>query len=355
MWIEKIKLKNFRNYENQEIILNKNINIFYGENAQGKTNIIESIFLSSIGKSFRTSKDSELIKFGQNDTFLEFDFQNSKREGNIKINISNKKNIFLNKIKLKKLSELLGNIHTVIFTPDDINILKQGPQMRRKFLDIMISQLRPNYMHVFSLYYKALEERNNYLKKIKTENADENLLELWDEQLINYGKMISDYRKEFIEKIKNKIKEIHFNITENKEEIKINYITDCLEKENFKNLLKQRRKLDIIKGYTTRGIHRDDFEIYIINILVNTYGSQGQHRTAILSLKMAELQVIQDEIGEEPILLLDDFMSELDEKRRLNFLNSIKNNQVIITCTEKFEITNSDVKYFKVEDGKIFL
>ena len=354
MWIEKIALTNFRNYENQEIILNKNINIFYGENAQGKTNIIESIFLSSIGKSFRTSKDSELIRFGQKDTFLEFNFQNSKRDGNIKIIISNKKNIFLNKIKLKKLSELLGNIHTVIFTPDDINILKQGPQMRRKFLDIMISQLRPNYMHIFSLYYKVLEERNNYLKKIKTENADENLIELWDEQLINYGKIISDYRQEFIEKIKNKIKEIHFNITENKEEIKINYITDCLEKENFKNLLKQRRKLDIIKGYTTRGIHRDDFEIYINNILVNTYGSQGQHRTAILSLKMSELQVIQDEIGEKPILLLDDFMSELDEKRRLNFLNNIKDNQVIITCTEKFEIDNSDVKYFRVEDGKIF-
>ena len=355
MWIKKIKLNNFRNYEIQEIELGKNINIFYGENAQGKTNIIESIFLSSIGKSFRTNKDSELIKFGKNETLLEFDFQNSKRDGNIKIIISNKKNIFLNKIKLKKLSQLLGNVHTVIFTPDDINILKQGPQMRRKFLDIMISQLKPNYMHTYTLYYKALEERNNYLKKVKTEHADESLIELWDEQLINYGKIISDYRNEFIEKIKNKIKEIHFNITENKEEIKINYITDCLEKENFKNLLKKRRKLDIIKGYTTRGIHRDDFEIYINNIQVNTYGSQGQHRTAILSLKMAELQVIQDEIGEEPILLLDDFMSELDEKRRLNFLNNIKNNQVIITCTEKFEILNSDLKFFNVENGKIFL
>ena len=355
MWIKKIKLNNFRNYEIQEIELGKNINIFYGENAQGKTNIIESIFLSSIGKSFRTNKDSELIKFGKNETLLEFDFQNSKRDGNIKIIISNKKNIFLNKIKLKKLSQLLGNVHTVIFTPDDINILKQGPQMRRKFLDIMISQLKPNYMHTYTLYYKALEERNNYLKKVKTEHADESLIELWDEQLINYGKIISDYRNEFIEKIKNKIKEIHFNITENKEEIKINYITDCLEKENFKNLLKKRKKLDIIKGYTTRGIHRDDFEIYINNIQVNTYGSQGQHRTAILSLKMAELQVIQDEIGEEPILLLDDFMSELDEKIKLNFLNNIKNNQVIITCTEKFEILNSDLKFFNVENGKIFL
>ena len=353
MFIEKIKLNNFRNYLNQEINLNKNINIFYGENAQGKTNIIEAIFLSSIGKSFRTNKDLELIKFGENSADIEIFFQNSKRDGNIKINISNKKNIFLNKIKLKKLSELLGNIHTVIFTPDDINILKQGPQMRRKFLDIMISQLRPNYMYNYSLYYKALEERNNYLKKIKLENADENLLELWDEQLINYGKIISDYRKEFIEKIKNKIKEVHFNITENKEEIKINYISDCLEKENFKKLLLSRRKLDIIKGFTTRGIHRDDFEIFINNILVNVYGSQGQHRTAILSLKMAELQVIQDEIEEEPILLLDDFMSELDEKRRKNFLENIKNNQVIITCTEKFEIENSSVKYFRVEDGKI--
>ena len=354
MWISKIKINNFRNYNNEEIELNKNINIFYGENAQGKTNIIEAIFLSSIGKSFRTNKDKELIKLNEENCNIELFFNKSDREGKIKINIENKKNIFLNGVKLKKLSELLGNINVVIFTPDDINILKGGPQNRRKFLDIMISQLRPKYMYTCSLYKKTLDERNNYLKKIKLEKADENMLEIWDEQLIKYGKIISEYRKEFIEKIKNKIKKIHNNITGNKEEIKIEYLTDCLDEKNYKDLLNQRRKLDIIKGYTTKGIHRDDFQIFINDILVNVYGSQGQHRTAVLSLKISELQVINDEIGENPILLLDDFMSELDEKRRNNFMENIKDTQVIITCTDKLLLNNIDGKIFNVVSGEIF-
>ena len=352
MWIKKLKLNNFRNYQTQEIEFDKNINIIYGENAQGKTNIIEAIFLSSVGKSFRTNKEKELIKFNENFCNVEIDYEKSDRDGNIKIDISTKKNIYINKIKIKKLSELLGNIHTVIFTPDDINILKGGPENRRKFLNIMISQLRPKYMHIYSLYNKALEERNNYLKKIKQENASEEMLEIWDEQLISYGKIISEYRKEFIDKIKNKIKIIHKNITGEKEEIKINYLTDCLDENNYRELLKQRKKLDIIKGYTTRGIHRDDFQIFINDILVNVYGSQGQHRTAILSLKISELQVVNDEIGENPILLLDDFMSELDENRRSNFIENIKDTQVIITCTDKIEINNENVKYFNVKDGK---
>ena len=354
MWIKRLKINNFRNYKNKEIILNKNINIFYGENAQGKTNIIEAIFLFGIGKSFRANKDLELIKFGEKNANLEIDYQKSDREGNIKINIGNKKEIFINKIKIKKLSDLLGNIQTVIFTPDDINILKGGPDNRRKFLDIMISQLRPKYMFTYNLYKKTIEERNNYLKKIKLENANEELLEIWDEQLIKYGKIISEYRKEFIEKIKNKIKNIHNNITGNKEEIKIEYITDCLDEKKYKEILKTRRKLDIIKGYTTRGIHRDDFQIFINNILVNVYGSQGQHRTAVLSLKISELQVINDEIGENPILLLDDFMSELDEKRRNNFMENIKDTQVIITCTDKLILNDIDAKIFNVVNGEIF-
>ena len=353
MWINNIKLKNFRNYDNKEIHLHENINVFYGENAQGKTNIIESIFLSSIGKSFRTNKEKELIKFNEEKALVEINFEKSDRKGNIKIEIGAQKQIYLNGIKLKKLSELLGNINIVIFTPDDINILKGGPQNRRKFLDIMISQLRPNYMHVLTLYLKTLEQRNNYLKQIKIENKDENLLDIWDEKLVEYGMRIYEYRKEFIEKIQNKIQNIHKEITENKEEIEIKYFSDANTRQNFINELKSRRKLDIIKGFTTKGIHRDDFVVYINGKEVEIYGSQGQHRTAILSLKLSELNVIYDEIGEYPILLLDDFMSELDDKRRKNFLNNIKDIQVIITCTEK--ITLENLKYFSynVIDGNI--
>ena len=177
------------------------------------------------------------------------------------------------------------------------------------------------------------------------------MLEIWDEKLAEYGERIFLYRNEFIEKIKNKINIIHKEITENNENLKIEYNSDCVKRENYLNLLKQRRKLDVIKGFTTRGSHRDDFNIFINNDLVNVYGSQGQNRTAVLSLKIAEMQVIYDEIGEYPILLLDDFMSELDSKRRKKFLENINNTQVIITCTDKIDDLNREYKIFNVKKG----
>lgn len=353
MWIKNIKLNNFRNYEKEEINFSENINIFYGENAQGKTNIIEAIFLCSLGKSFRAKKDFEMIKLNEENSIVEIEFEKSDRNGKIKIELSNKKNIYFNGIKMKKLSELLGNINIVIFTPDDINILKGGPQNRRKFLDIMISQLRPNYIHILNLYLKTIEQRNNYLKQIKEDGKDENLLEIWDEKLAEHAIKICEYRTEFIDKIIKKIEEIHKNITGEKENIKLEYITECKNKKEFLSLLKQRRKLDIIKGFTTKGIHRDDFMIYINNKEISIYGSQGQNRTAMLSLKLSELQVIYDEIGEYPILLLDDFMSELDKVRRKNFLENIKDTQVIITGTEKLDIEKLKYLEYNVSNGKI--
>ena len=353
MWIKKIKIKNFRNYESEEINLEKNINIFYGQNAQGKTNIIESIFLCSLGKSFRTKKDKEMIKLNEQNALVEVEYEKSDRDGKIKIEIGNKKNIYLNGIKIKKLSELLGNLNIVIFTPDDINILKGGPQNRRRFLDIMISQLRPNYMHILNLYIKTMEQRNNYLRQIKEEHKDENLLEIWDEKLAEYAIKIYEYRKEFIEKIIKKLDIIHKNITNGEEQIELEYVTECDSKEKYLKLLKERRKLDIIKGFTTKGVHRDDFTIYINKKDIKIFGSQGQNRTAMLSLKLAELQVIYDEIGEYPILLLDDFMSELDKTRRKNFLENIEGTQVIITGTEKLDIENLEYLEYNVSNGKV--
>ena len=353
MWISKINLINFRNYNKEEIKLEKNINIFYGENAQGKTNIIESIFMGSMGKSFRAKKDAEMIKLGQKNSIIEIFFEKEDRDGKIKIELSNKKNIYLNGIKLKKLSELLGNINVVIFTPDDINILKGGPQNRRRFLDIMISQMKPNYMYNLNLYQKTIEQRNNYLRQIREFNKSDEMLEIWDEKLVDYACKIYEYRKEFMKKINEKIVNIHSEITDNKEKIKIEYNSDCDSREKYIELLKQRRKLDIIKGYTTKGIHRDDFKIFINERELGIYGSQGQHRTSILSLKMAELDIIKDEIGEYPILLLDDFMSELDEKRRKHLLEKISNIQVIITCTDKIKLENKDVLIYNVKDGKV--
>ena len=353
MWINNIKIKNFRNYYEQEIDLNENINIFYGENAQGKTNIIEAIFLCSMGKSFRAKKDKEMINLNSENASIEIEYQKTDRDGKIKINIGNKKSVSVNGVKIKKLSELLGNINVVIFTPDDINILKGGPSNRRRFLDIMISQLRPNYMYNLNLYLKTLEQRNNYLRQIREQNKDESLLDIWDEKISEYAINIYNYRKEFIEKIKNKIKNIHSEITDKKEEIEIEYISECKSKEEYLRLLKQRRKLDIIKGFTTKGVHRDDFMIYINKKELDIYGSQGQHRTAILSLKLSELNIVYDEIGEYPILLLDDFMSELDAKRRNHFLEKIRNTQVIITCTEKINVENKKILIYNVTNGKV--
>ncbi len=353
MYIDKMKLINFRNYENQEIQFNKNINIIYGDNAQGKTNILEAIFLSSFGKSFRTSKEKELIKFGQDKLMVEANFQKKDRDGKIRIEIGSKKQINVNGIKIKKLSELLGNINIVIFTPEDINILKDGPAGRRRFLDMMIGQLRPNYVHNLNLYMQTLDQRNNYLKQIKELNKPQEMLEIWDEKLAEYGEKVYLYRKEFVDKIINKINDIHKKITDEKEELKIEYISNCSNKNEYLKILNERRKLDIIKGFTTKGVHRDDFVIYINDREVGVYGSQGQNRTVILSLKLSELNVVYDEIGEYPILLLDDFMSELDEKRRKNFLENIENTQVIITGTDKVDLSTIDCSLYNVQKGEI--
>ena len=354
MYIERIKLNNFRNYKQLDLELNKNLNIIYGDNAQGKTNILESIFLCSFGKSFRTTKEKEMIMFNEDKCLVEVYYQKSDRDGKIKIEIGNKKQISLNGIKLKKLSELLGNMNIVIFTPEDINILKEGPVKRRRFLDIMIGQLRPNYVYNLNMYLKTIEQRNNYLRQIRDEGKQENLIEIWDEKLADYGEKVYEYRKEFMEKIANKINVIHSKITEEKECLKIEYVSNCENKNDYLKLLKERRNLDIIKGFTTKGVHRDDFMIYINNMEVSTYGSQGQNRTVILSLKLAELNVIYDEIGEYPILLLDDFMSELDEKRRKNFLNNIKNTQVILTGTEQIQLPDLDYNLYNIKKGEVF-
>ena len=217
----------------------------------------------------------------------------------------------------------------------------------------MISQLRPNYIHILSLYQKTIEQRNNYLKQIKEEQKDENLLEIWDEKLAEYAIKICEYRKEFIEKLKPKMEKLHKEITNNKEEIKIEYVTECLDKKIYLDLLKERRKLDILKGFTTKGVHRDDFVIYINGRQLNVYGSQGQQRTSILTLKLAELNLIYDEIGEYPILLLDDFMSELDKSRRESLVQHIKETQVIITCTDKLALENFEYLEYNVKEGKI--
>ncbi len=352
MYIEKIKLENFRNYKYENIELNKRINIIFGDNAQGKTNILEAIYFTSLGKSFRTNKEKEIVKENESQAKIEINFIKNNRKEKINAEISDKKNFYINDIPVKKLSELVGKINIVFFSPEDIEILRNEPIKRRKFLNIMISQLRPKYIFLLSEYNKVLEQRNNYLKQIKYENKSQENLTIWDEQLEKIGIKIYEYRKEFIEKINNKIKKIHLNTTENKENIEIKYKTNIDKKNYMENLLKNK-SIDIQKGYTSIGIHRDDFEIYINKKNVAIFGSQGQQRTSIISLKLAEAEVIYDEIEEYPIVLLDDFMSELDKKRIHGFIKNIKNNQVLITTTDKINLDTMVYNLYKVEKAKV--
>lgn len=356
MYIKKIKLKNFRNYAEQEILLDKGINIFYGDNAQGKTNIIESIFLCSMGKSFRCNKDKELIKFDEILTTVDTEYEKQDRNGKITAKIGEKKEFFINGVKQNKVSNIIGKINIVIFSPDDIEIIKDGPGRRRKFIDMMISSLKPNYIHLLNDYNRVLEQRNTYLKQIVKEKKSEDLLDILDEQLSTLSYEIFKYRNEYLNKFSEIIQETHNIITKNtknEENIKIKYISNAQDKNGFLNILKKSRQIDIRRGFTSTGVHRDDFMIYINKKIVSIYGSQGQQRTSILTLKLCELKIVTDEIGETPILLLDDFMSELDENRRKSFLENLNDSQVIITCTDNIKIEKENIKSFYVENGNV--
>ena len=241
MWIKKIKIKNFRNYESEEINLDKNINIFYGQNAQGKTNILESIFVCSLGKSFRTNKDKELINKEKDFSKIEMISQKKDRDINVKFEMKEKKKFYINNIPVKKTSEIIGKTYIVLFTPEDIGIINNEPSKRRRFLNIMISQLRPLYINLLSEYNKILEQRNFYLKQIKYEGKPIENLCIWDEQIAKIGQKIYEYRKEFIEKINNKIYKIHLNTTENKEEIKMEYFSN-IRKKLFRKFEKKSKK-----------------------------------------------------------------------------------------------------------------
>lgn len=351
MYIKNLKLKNFRNYDDAEIEFSNKKNIIYGLNGQGKTNIIEALYFMQSGKSYRCNKEKETVKFGCDFAKIEAEFIKDERKNNIQFFLSEKKNVKLNGIAIDRLSELVGNINLVIFTPDHLNLVKEGPSVRRNFLDSFISQLKPIYFKNLISYYKVLKQRNNILKSNK-----KNLLDticVWDEKLAELSCNICEMRESAINKINENI-----NKSESNEIIKLEYIPgikgDCKSKENIINQLKSGLERDLEYKMTMTGPHRDDFEIFMNEKNLKKYGSQGQQRSCILKLKLAECEIIKDLKGEMPPILLDDILSELDEKRRKNFIENIKDTQVIITCTDKEFLKNMDGFYFKVHDGKIY-
>jgi len=368
MRIKKLKVENFRNLENLDIEFSEGVNIIYGNNAQGKTNIIESIYIFSFGKSFRANKDIELLKFDKEyflsnikimkkDRELEMDFGFDK--------ISNKKMIKVNGVIQKKISDIIGKLNVVVFKPEDIKIVTDSPSIRRKYIDYLISSISKLYLENITKYKKVMEERNNLLKEIKlrlkgSKNLDEtdsNFLDVYDKLLSKLNCEIYNERKRVIEKLNNYIYDIHLKLTENyinNEKLYIKYVSNVAEDiEKMYNNLSKSRLNDINKGYTSLGIHRDDYIISINSLDVSIYGSQGQKKSSIISLKLSELKVIEEVIGEKPVLLLDDYMSELDEKRRLKFLDIIEDIQIIITTTHKISIDGKENTYFYVDNGRI--
>ena len=368
MRIKKLKVENFRNLENLDIEFSEGVNIIYGNNAQGKTNIIESIYIFSFGKSFRANKDIELLKFDKEYFLSNIEIMKKDRELEMDFGfdkILNKKMIKVNGVIQKKISDIIGKLNVVVFKPEDIKIVTDSPSIRRKYIDYLISSISKSYLENITKYKKVMEERNNLLKEIKlrlkgSKNLDEidsNFLDVYDKLLSKLNWEIYNERKRVIEKLNNYIYDIHLKLTENyinNEKLHIKYVSNVAEDiEKMYNNLSKSRLNDINKGYTSLGIHRDDYIISINSLDVSIYGSQGQKKSSIISLKLSELKVIEEVIGEKPVLLLDDYMSELDEKRRLKFLDIIEDIQIIITTTHKISIDGKENTYFYVDNGKI--
>jgi DNA replication and repair protein RecF len=355
LYIKNIKLNNFRNYTYKEIEFSPKTNIFYGENANGKTNILEAMYICSTGKSFRTRKDSEMILFDKKYGSVDITFIKEGREKKINFLIAdnNKKQIKINGIKISKISEIFGNMTVVLFSPEDIDFVKGEPNIRRKFFDILISQIKPSYIFLLQEYYNILEQRNKLLKTNRKINDIE--MDIWDERLASLNIKIKNIRKFYIEKLAPYFTLYSKEISEQKEESTLVYKTQIKEdEEEILKKLKEKRNQDFERGFTSVGVHRDDYKIKINELEIENFGSQGQIRTAILSLKLAQKEIIEEETGEKPILLLDDVMSELDRKRREYIAKEIKDNQVIITCTdiEDIKIEKENTFIFKIEKQK---
>ena len=366
LYVKRVNLKNFRNYQSLDIEIGEGINIFYGQNAQGKTNIIESIYMSSTGKSHRTQKDTELIKWNNDEARIKIDFQKDNDDKSVEIHLNRnvKKQIKLNGVKLTKMGELIGNLNTVIFSPDHMKIIKEGPVERRRFMDIILSQVKPGYYYNLVQYLKVLEHRNKLLEEARNNRGILKTMEIWNDQLADFGTKIIMTRSNFVYKTCDIAAKTHERISHGKESLKLIYNSSVEYQNNsesdikkaFLNALEKSINIDMKRGATHKGPHRDDILFFINDTEVKTYSSQGQQRTALLSLKISELKYIEEETEELPILLLDDVFSELDTERQKYLVDFIKDIQTIITCTdveylEKLKLGSSRV--YNVVNGMV--
>ncbi len=354
MKVLELKLENFRNIEFILLFPCEGMNVICGENAQGKTNILEAIWLFTGAKSFRGAKDSEFIKFDclKSNLELEFEAEGIKKEA--LINIKEKRKAFLNQNQLKSPSNLAGNFNAVIFSPNDLSLVKEGPAVRRKFLDTALGQLYPSYIEILKKYIRAVTQRNRIIKDYKYDSTLSVMLDVFENEIAENGRKIIRMRKKYISLINEFLPPIYSGISKGKEFLDTEYICKC-EEENLEEILKNSRKEDMFSGVTSQGPHRDDIEFKINGINARNFGSQGQKRSVALSLKLAEAEVIKKISGEYPVFLLDDVMSELDPERQNFILNHTKGLQVFLTCCDPSNLKQLKAgKIFEVKEGKIY-
>lgn len=357
MIIESIELKNYRNYDELHMEFSPGTNILYGNNAQGKTNILEAVYVCCTTKSHRGSKDRDMIHFHEDESHIKLNIR--KNDVPYRIDMHLKKNkakgVAINGVPIRKASELFGIVNVVFFSPEDLNLIKNGPAERRKFIDLELCQLNRLYVHSLVSYNRILMQRNKLLKELMFKPEYEETLDIYDMQLVQFGREIIRYRQDFIAQLNEMICEIHFKLSGEKEHLKILYDpdvgTDCFEQQ-----LRKNRQQDKKQKTTLTGPHRDDIGFFIDEIDIRKFGSQGQQRTAALSLKLAEIELVKKLVKDYPILLLDDVLSELDGNRQNHLLSAINHIQTMITCTGLEDFVNNRFRIdrlFQVVDGTV--
>lgn len=358
MIIQSIELDHFRNYERLSLSLDPGTNIFYGDNAQGKTNILEAAYLSGTTKSHKGSRDRDLIHFGEKEAHIRTIVKKHNKDYQIDMHLrqNKSKGIAINQIPIKKAAELFGILNIVFFSPEDLNLIKNGPAERRRFLDLELCQLDKLYLADLSSYHKVLNQRNRLLKEISFKPELFDTLPVWDLQLLSYGRRIIEGRQKFVAELNEIIHEIHSRISGGKEELLIRYEASTAGAD-FEEQLVRARKKDLKLCQTTVGPHRDDLLFSVNGIDIRKFGSQGQQRTSALSLKLSEIEFVKKCIHDTPVLLLDDVLSELDSSRQNYLLNSIDEIQTLITCTGLDEFVKNRFhinRVFQVIQGEIF-
>ena len=357
MKFKSIELSDFRNYKALSMTFDKGTNILYGDNAQGKTNILEALYLCCTTKSHKGSKDKEMIQLGCDEAHIRVGVDKDGIEHTIDMHLkkNRSKGIAIDGVPIKKSSELVGLVQVVFFSPEDLSIIKKGPGERRRFIDMELCQLNKIYLHDLAKYNRIVEQRNNLLKQIRFNRDLLDTLSIWDLQLEEYGKKIIKCREAFVFQLNEIVYEIHKKLSGGKEELFLEY-EPSVSAEEFGNKLKKSLERDISLKMTTIGPHRDDIKFLIKDIDIRKFGSQGQQRTSALSLKLAEIEILRKEKKTEPILLLDDVLSELDRNRQNYLLESIENIQTIITCTGLEEFVNNRLninRIYKVVNGSV--